>query len=130
MSRQQATAEPVRPLWPVLLPLAVLAGCSDRISPPVAPSSAADNLPVISGYVYQEVSAAGEPPIFGALITLRNVQGAESTALSDRRGFYFIRTTPGEVVITASKEGYGTRESRFEVSGSMILNFGLTPALP
>jgi hypothetical protein len=132
MSRQHRSAESPKPLWTVLLAVAVLAGCGDRGSP-AAPSGNGSNprdaLLSISGYVYQQASAAGEPPIADALITLRDAQGAENTTASDRRGFYRIRVTPGEVVVSAAKEGYTTRESRFEVTDSTVLNFGLEPVL-
>ena len=82
------------------------------------------------GTCHQEASLAGEPPIADAVITLRDAQGAESTAKSDRRGFYLIRASLGEVVVTAAKDGYNTRESRFDVTDSTVLNFGLTPLLP
>ena len=135
MSRQHTTAESLAPVWAVLLAL-LLSGCSDQISP-VSPTNnastasvAADAPVMISGYVYQEASLAGEPPIADAVITLRDAQGAESTAKSDRRGFYLIRASPGEVVVSAAKEGYNTRESRFDVTDSTVLNFGLAPLLP
>ena len=56
--------------------------------------------------------------------------GAESTALTDRSGYYRINATLGEVVVTATKDGYNTRESRFDVTDSTVLNFGLAPLLP
>jgi hypothetical protein len=31
------------------------------------------------------------------------------------------------VLVTAAKEGYETRESRFDVTESTVLNFALTP---
>ena len=80
--------------------------------------------------MYQGASLAGEPPIADAVITLKDAQGAERTATSDRRGFYLIRASLGEVVVTAAKQGYNTRESRFDVTDSTVLNFGLTPLLP
>ena len=85
---------------------------------------------MVSGYVYKQASSAGEPAIADAVITLRDAQGAESTALSDRRGYYWIPVTPGEVVIRAAKEGYNTSESHFEVTHSTVLNFGLAPLVP
>src|SRR6185436_19235655 len=99
MSRQHTTAESLTPVWAVLVALLLLSGCGDQIST-VSPtnnastaSAAADAPAMISGYVYQEASLAGEPPIADAVITLRDAQGAESTATSDRRGFYLIRTS-------------------------------------
>ena len=136
MSRQHTSAESLKPVWAVLLALGVLAGlvgCGDGHSP-VAPTGNGSNTVrpplMITGYVYQQASDVGEPPIADALITLRDAQGVENTALSDRRGFYRVRATPGEVVVSAAKEGYGTRESRFEVTDSTVLNFGMEPALP
>jgi hypothetical protein len=120
----------------VVLALLLLSACGQQTSP-VAPSSnasppgqSANASVTISGYVYQELSSAGEPPIADAVITLRDAQGAESTAISDRRGYYQISATPGEVVVTATKDGYNTRESRFDVTDSTVLNFGLAPMLP
>ena len=136
MFSQHTTAESVTPAWAVLVTLLLLSGCGDQISP-VSPttnastaSAAADVPLVISGYVYQEASLAGEPPIADAVITLKDAQGAENTAKSDRRGFYLIRASLGAVVVTAAKEGYNTRESQFEVTDSTVLNFGLAPLLP
>ena len=93
-------------------------------------SAAADAPLVISGDEDQEASLAGEPPIADAVITLRDARGAENTTKSDRRGFYLIRAAIGEVVVTAAKEGYNTRESRFDVTDSTVLNFGLMLLLP
>ena len=136
MFRQHPTAESVAPVWAIMVTLLLLSGCGDQVSP-VSPtnnagtaSAAADALLMISGYVYQEASLAGEPPIADAVITLRDAQGAENTTKSDRRGFYLIRASLGEVLVTAAKEGYNTRESRFDVTDSTVLNFGLTPLLP
>ena len=136
MFRQHTTAESVAPVWAIMVTLLLLSGCGDQVSP-VSPTNnagtaraAADAALMISGYVYQEASLAGEPPIADAVITLRDAQGAENTTKSDRRGFYLIRASLGEVVVTAAKEGYNTRESRFDVTDSTVLNFGLTPLLP
>ena len=68
--------------------------------------------------------------IADALISLRNEEGTEFTALSDDRGYYRIRATTGEVVMTAAKDGYKTRESRFDVTDSTVLNFSLAPIAP
>ena len=137
MSSQHTSAGSLlAPVWAVMLALLVLSACGDQASP-VSPtinassaSEAANAALMISGYVYQEASSAGEPPIADAVITLRDAQGAENTAVSDRRGFYAIRVTQGEVVVTATKAGYNTRESRFDVTDSTVLNFGLSPLLP
>ena len=136
MFRQHTTAESVTPVWAIMVTLLLLSGCGDQISP-LSPTNnagtaraAADAALMISGYVYQEASLAGEPPIADAVITLRDAQGAENTTKRDRRGFDLIRASLGEVLVTAAKEGYNTRESRFDVTDSTVLNFGLTPLLP
>ena len=120
-------------VWTVMLALLVLPACGGQASPvsPTSNASDAANAPLmISGYVYREVSSAGEPPIADAVITLRDAEGAESTAMSDGRGYYRINATVGEVVVTATKDGYNPRESRFDVTDSTVLNFGLAPLLP
>jgi hypothetical protein len=73
---------------------------------------------------------SGEPPIADALISLRDEDGTAFTAQSDDRGYYRIRATAGEVVMTAAKEGYKTRESRFAVTDSTVLNFSLALIAP
>ena len=92
-------AESCQRLAAVALVFVVLAGCDGRT--PVSPSSEGvtgvtvspsnDGL-TVSGYVYQTLTRdSGEPPIADALITLRDAAGTESTALSDRRGFYRVQ---------------------------------------
>jgi hypothetical protein len=136
MSSQHTPAALTAPVWAVVLALLLLSACGGQASP-VSPSGNASpagesaNAPLtISGYVYQELSSAGEPPIADAVITLRDAQGDERTTVSDRRGYYRINATPGEVVVTATKDGYTTRESHFDVTDSTVLNFGLAPMLP
>ena len=136
MSSQHTSGAPLAPLWVVMLALLVLSACGEQASP-VSPTNNASSAReaasaplMISGYVYREVSSAGEPPIEDAVITLRDAEGAETTAMSDRQGYYRINATQGEVVVTATKEGYSTRESRFDVTDSTVLNFGLSPLLP
>lgn len=117
-SRRRALAIPA-----VLLVTAALTGCGRHS--PVSPTSGSL---MVSGYVYREMTASsGEPALGDVMITLRDADGAESTAVSDRRGFYRVRAAPGEVVVSAAKEGYTTRESRFEVTDSTVLNFSLSP---
>lgn len=107
----------------VLLALLIVPGC--RSSSPVAPDLAR---PTISGHVYQTLTReAGEPPLVDVLITVRNATGQETTALSNRGGFYSVGAAIGMVQVTAAKEGYETRQSRFDVTESTVLNFGLTP---
>jgi len=83
---------------------------------------------MISGQIYQTLTRdAGEPPLVDVLITVRNATGQETTALSNRGGFYRVDATIGMVLVTAAKEGYETRQSLFDVTESTVLNFGLTP---
>ena len=107
----------------VLLALIIVPGC--RSSSPVAPDGAR---PTISGQVYQTLTRdAGEPPLVDVLITVRNATGQETTTLSNGGGFYSVGAAIGMVLVTAAKEGYETRESRFDVTESTVLNFALTP---
>jgi carboxypeptidase family protein len=107
--------------------LGILSGCSRSVSP-VSPTTGPL---MVTGYVYQRMTpGSGEPPIADALISLRDEDGTEFTAQSDASGYYRIRATPGEVVMTAGKEGYKTRESRFDVSDSTVLNFSLALIAP
>jgi hypothetical protein len=71
----------------------------------------------------------GEPPLEDVLITVRDSTGAERTTVSGRSGYYSVRAATGTVVVTASKPGYETRQSRFDVSESTVLNFSLKPTL-
>ena len=129
MSRQHRSARSLKHAWAVLFALVVVTGCADHGSPVSPTGSDGRNAALmVSGYVYQQASDVGEPPIADVLITLRDAQGAERTATTDRRGFYSVRAMQGEVVVIAAKEGYNTRESRFEVNDSTVLNFGLEPA--
>src|SRR4029453_13254472 len=110
-----------------LLLLAILSGCSSSVSP-VSPTTGPL---VVTGYVYQRMTqGSGEPPIVDAVISLRDDEGTEFTARSDDRGYYRIRATAGAVVMTAAKDGYKTRESRFDVTDSTVLNFSLAPIAP
>ena len=116
------TASP-RLLLLVLLALIIGPGCGS--SSPVAPDGAR---PTISGQVYQTLTRdAGEPPLVDVLITVRNATGQETTATSNHGGFYSVDAAIGMVLVTAAKEGYETRQSRFDVTESTVLNFALTP---
>ena len=123
-----------RRLAAVPLVLVVLTGCDGRT--PVSPSREGPTVNpsseglTVSGYVYQTLTRdLGEPPIADALITVRDAAGTESTAMSDRRGYYKVRATASEVVVSVVKEGYSTRESQFDLTESIVLNFSLTPML-
>jgi hypothetical protein len=126
VSGRPSFAKSSRLLSALVLALAVVPGCAGQS--PVSPTS---DQPIVSGYVYQQmIPGSGEPPIADAVITVRDAHGTESTASSDRRGFYQIEATVGEVVVTATKDGYTTRESRFDVTDDTVLNFSLAPLLP
>ena len=106
----------------VLLSLAFLPGCGQS---PVAPASA---VPTLTGYVYEVMQpGAGEPPIADVVITVTEDDGETSSARTDSAGFYSVRAATGTVVVTASKDGYKTRQSRFDVTDSTVLNFSLKP---
>jgi hypothetical protein len=126
-------AAPWRRLVAVPLVLMVLPGCDGRslVSPSSHQPVLSETGLTVSGYVYQSLARdLGEPPIANALITLRDAAGTENTAVSDRRGFYTVQGTASEVVVSVAKEGYDTRESRFDLTESTVLNFSLTPVLP
>ena len=82
---------------------------------------------MLSGYVYEGLTASGEPPIADVLITVRDAFGVDTTVMSDRSGFYSVRAPMGPVVVTAAKAGYETREAQFEIADSIVLNFSLRP---
>jgi hypothetical protein len=107
----------------VLLAPIVVTACSG--SSPVAPDPGP---PTISGYIYRAFTPeTGEPLLADVVITVRDSSGAETTALSDRGGYYCVPASMGMVVVTASKPGYETRESRFDVTENTVLNFSLRP---
>ena len=106
----------------IVLVFGFLPGCRD------APNAPTDDSLLISGYVYQGMRrGSGEPPIPDAVITVKAADGRETRASSDDRGFYTVRAVTGAVLVTAAKSGYTTRESRFEVEDSTVLNFSLMP---
>jgi len=106
----------------LLLSLALLPACGRG---PAAPSSTG---PMLTGFVYEVMSEEeGEPPIAGALITVTEQSGGTSSAQTNSLGYYSVPTSTGTVVVTATKEGYRTRQSKFEVTDSTVLNFGLRP---
>ena len=123
MSDRSTAAASPRLRLVVLLALVTVAGCHS--SSPAAPDSAP---PTISGYVYRSFTAdTGEPPIADAVITVRDSAGAETTAVSNRAGYYSVRAAMGPVMVTAAKPGFETRQSRFDVTESTVLNFSLRP---
>ena len=83
---------------------------------------------MLTGYVYQVMlPGAGEPPIADVVITVTEEDGETSSARTDSVGYYSVRAATGTVVVTASKDGYKTRQSRFDVTDSTVLNFSLRP---
>lgn len=102
---------------------AAVAGCGGQL--PASPGSVL----TISGYVYQQgTPAAGEPMLAGVLITVEQAEAPARTAKTDSVGFYTVVVRGGAVSITASKTGYASRASMFELSTSTVLNFSLTPS--
>ncbi len=103
---------------------AIVSACVHQL--PGAP----DDIPqlTISGYVYeQETSAFGEPKLANVLITVEQADRSPRTGRSDAVGFYTLSVRAGTISITASKAGYGTRASSFDMSISTVLNFSLAP---
>jgi carboxypeptidase family protein len=84
---------------------------------------------MLTGYVYEVMlPGAGEPPISEVLITVTAEAGEASSSRTDDAGFYSVRAATGPVVVTASKDGYRTRQARFDMTDSTVLNFSLRPA--
>ena len=82
----------------------------------------------ISGYVYQRPSAdLGEPMLADVLITVEQVDGAQRTTRTNAAGFYTVFVTRGIVSISATKAGYQTNRSQFDLSSDTVLNFSLVP---
>jgi len=109
----------------VLLALVTVPGCAG--SSPLAPGSAPTT---ISGHVYLSFTPdTGEPPLADVVITVRDATGTETTTVSDRSGYYNVRAGMGLVLVTASKVGYETRQSRFDVMESTVLNFSMKPTV-
>jgi Carboxypeptidase regulatory-like domain len=101
----------------------IVCGCDRQL--PGAPTDI--KLLAISGYVYEEATAAsGEPTLADVLITVDEADGSSSTTVSDSRGFYTVPVRAGAISITASKIGFVTGASSFDLSRSTVLNFTLT----
>jgi Carboxypeptidase regulatory-like domain len=125
MTRRRTFAASRRLRLLVLLTVVTVPGCAG--SSPLAPGSAP---PTISGYVYLWFTAeTGEPPLDDVLITVRDATGAQTTTVSSRSGYYSVRAAMGKVVVTASKSGYETRQSQFDVAESTVLNFSMKPTV-
>ena len=80
-----------------------------------------------SCYRWPSFPAAASRRLRPAVITLTEEDGETSSARTDSVGFYSVRAATGPVVVTASKDGYKTRQSRFDVTESTVLNFALRP---
>lgn len=94
---------------------------------PLAPASVRPL--TVSGFVYERPipgSGSGEPKLAGVLITVHEVDGSSRTATTDEIGFYTVGVRAGTISMTASKIGYTTGESMFEMANSTVLNFGLS----
>jgi len=119
-----------RTLFCLVALILITSGCSSRS--PVAPTSSqqpaqpAAQFASISGQVYANVSW-GDPPIPEAVISVTEADGSIKTVGSDENGFYQVFVRPGDVSITASKEGYEARTWRLTLLKDLVLNFGLIP---
>jgi hypothetical protein len=103
---------------------AIVPGCGPL---PGAPSDI--QALTISGYVYeQDTPALGEPKLADVLMTVQQTNQSPRTARSDTVGFYTVSVRAGPVSITATKAGYETRASSFDMSMNTVLNFSLTPS--
>jgi hypothetical protein len=80
----------------------------------------------IQGHVYARQDW-GEPLLSGALILVRDADGFEMAEVTDADGFYQVSVRPGDVTISASREGYEEKAWTFALKDDTVLNFGLTP---
>jgi carboxypeptidase family protein len=97
-------------------------GCGGQL--PAAPG-----VGLLSGHVYQlGTPDAGEPILTNVMITVQEADGSPQTVMSNGVGFYAVAVRAGTISITASKVGYATRVSSFDLSNSTVLNLSLTPS--
>lgn len=104
-------------------------GCSGRS--PIAPQNTQASAPLppppapaaesatIQGRIYARVSW-GDPLLADARIEVKEVDGSETTVLSDADGFYEMAVRPGLISITASKEGYEAKTWEFTLSKDTV----------
>ena len=122
---ERSRDESVRPQLFVMLVAAmtsVISSCGKPL--PTAP----DAFMTISGYVYQQQTPElGEPGLSDVLVTVQEEGGTTRTAQTNGVGFYVVSVRTGTVSIMASKEGYTTGGTNFDLSSNTVLNFSLTP---
>jgi len=103
--------------------LGSLAACGEGV--PQGPTAVPAK---ITGHVYQWPTAElGEPMLADVLITIEEADGAQSTTRTNAAGFYTVSATRGIISISATKAGYQTNSSQFELSSDTVLNFSLVP---
>jgi hypothetical protein len=105
--------------------VALRSGTHCNSSVPAAPALAF----TVSGYVYaQHTPEFGEPLVADAVITARDSEGHERSAVTDSKGFYVVPARSGVVSMNASKTGYETGIAQeFTLSQNTVLNFRLIP---
>ena len=109
----------------LLVGLALLTAIARCGGAPQAPTGAR---PTVSGYVYQSATAAfGEPSLETVLITVDQADGTQRTALTNEAGFYTLSVFSGFISISATKAGFETNRSQFDLVDNTVLNFSLTP---
>lgn len=114
------------------LAVLILTGSGCSSPSPVAPgatqqgSQPAAQFAAISGQVYANVTW-GNPPITDAIIRVTDADGSIKFIATDEQGFYKVLARPGDVSITASKEGYEARTWELTLLKDIVLNFGLAP---
>jgi len=69
----------------------------------------------------------GNPPIPDATIRVTEADGSITFVATDDHGVYKILARPGDISITASKEGYEARTWELTLLKDIVLNFGLAP---
>jgi hypothetical protein len=85
-----------------------------------------DGSATIRGQVYAELGWA-EPAIADALVEAKAADGSAQSVSTGENGSYEISARPGDITITASKEGHHPSTQQFMLSKDTVLNFGLNP---
>ena len=100
----------------------LVAGCEGVPQGPTAVPA------TITGHVYQRPTAElGEPMLPDVLITIEEADGSRCTTRTNAAGFYTVSVTRGIISISATKAGYQTNRSQFELASDTVLNFSLVP---